>query len=168
MTSSTPFVTVLVHTPAWVWALLAALLVLGLAQTRPRRVSALRATLLPAAMLAWSLWGTLSSFGAGLALLAWMTAMLGAALASASLGAPAGVRWRAAEHGFDLPGSWVPMGLILAIFCIRFAVGANLAQHPGLRNEGSFAIGAGLALGALSGIFTGRALALLRVARQRC
>ncbi|MDO4723626.1 MAG: hypothetical protein Q4A97_02570, partial [Comamonadaceae bacterium] len=39
------------HTPLWVWPLLAALLALGLLQTRARRVSLARALALPLAML---------------------------------------------------------------------------------------------------------------------
>lgn len=166
MPSAAPLMNVLEHTPPWVWGLLAALLALGWAQTRPRRVGAWRAALLPVAMLLWSLTGAVTSFGAGAALAAWSPGLLAATLASASLGAPAGVRWHAGARAFDLPGSWVPMLLILGIFGVKFAIGASLAQHPGMREDALFALGACLTLGTLSGVFTGRAVALLRTAAQ--
>lgn len=167
MPSFAPLIIVVEHTPTWVWGLLAALLALGWAQARPRRVAAWRAALLPAAMLVWSLTGAVSSFGAGAALAAWAPGLAAATLASASLGAPAGVRWHVDARAFELPGSWVPMLLILAIFCVKFAIGASLAQHPGLRGDALFALGACLTLGTLSGVFAGRAVALLRITAQR-
>ncbi len=63
--------TILAHTPVWVWPLLAALLVLGALQARARQVTLLRATLLPVAMLALSLWGVISVFASASTLAAW-------------------------------------------------------------------------------------------------
>lgn len=166
MPSNPPLIAILQHTPPWVWGLLVALLALGFAQSRPRRAGPLRAALLPAAMLAWSLGSAAAGFGSGPALLAWALGALSAAGATASLGAPAGARWSAAERAFDLPGSWIPMGLIVALFGVKFAVGASLALQPALRADAVFASGASLAFGAFSGVFAGRALALLRMARR--
>ena len=45
------FWTVLQHTPSWVWAVFALLVLLGLKQSRPSQVGPTRATLLPVAML---------------------------------------------------------------------------------------------------------------------
>lgn len=167
MPSIQPFITIVQHTPTWVWGLLAALLALGYAQTRPRRVGPARAALLPAAMLAWSLWSVAAGFGSAPALAAWAFGALAAASATAGLGAPAKARWSAAARAFDLPGSWFPMGLIVALFCVKFAVGAGLARQPSLRAELAFASGTSLIFGAFSGVFAGRALALLRLAGVR-
>ena len=69
------------HTPFWVWAVLAKLIVLGLWQTRARRIGRGRVTLLPRVMIGLSLGGVLSSFGvAGVAIGGW-AAGVGAALA---------------------------------------------------------------------------------------
>lgn len=167
MSSLTTFVEILRHTPPWVWVLLAALLVLGYLQTRPRRVGIGRAALLPASMLAWSLWGEAASFGSAIALATWGLGVVGAAAAMARLPAPPGARWMAATRSFDLPGSWVPFGLIAALFAVKFGAGASLALQPGLRDDAGFVTGASLAFGAFSGVFAGRALVLLQLARPR-
>ncbi len=167
MSSTQSLLAIVQHTPPWVWALLAALLALGLAQARARRVGPTRAALLPAAMLAWSLWGVATSFGSAPALPAWAAGASAAALATRRLGAPAGTRWSAQAHAFQLPGSWLPLALILALFCCKFATGALLALRPALGADPAFATGASLAFGAFSGVFAGRALALLRLAPPR-
>ena len=60
------------NTPIWVWALLVALLWLGLSQTANRKASLKRITLLPLAMIGLSLFGTIAVFGSDLKiLLAW-------------------------------------------------------------------------------------------------
>ena len=51
------------HTPAWVWGLLSALIAFGLWQTRDRKMSLVRATILPLVMVALSLSGVLNAFG---------------------------------------------------------------------------------------------------------
>jgi len=49
--------TILEHTPLWVWAVFAALILLGWQQTRTRDVSIARATILPVIMILLSLSG---------------------------------------------------------------------------------------------------------------
>jgi hypothetical protein len=153
------------HAPVWVWPLLATLLTLGLWQAFPRKVALRRAMLLPVAMLALSLWGVVSVFGSGLALAAWALGGLAAASWNMHGGSPRGVRWSAAEQAFRLPGSWVPLMLILGIFCTRFGVGMSLALHPELRGASGFALIASLGYGIFSGLFAGRALGLWRLTR---
>ena len=63
-------VQILSHTPIWVYALFFVLLMFGLIQTRTRIVRKMPALLLPAGMLALSLWGIYSSFGLATILLA--------------------------------------------------------------------------------------------------
>ncbi len=164
MQTSTTLLTILQHTPPWVWPLLAALLAVGILQAFPRRVTLRRATLLPAAMLALSLWGIATSFGSAAALLAWAFGATFSAGLSLRGGGASGVRWSAADRSFQLPGSWVPLALILCIFSLKFVVGASLARDPGLRQSAALALTASLAYGVLSGQFAGRALSLWRLA----
>ncbi len=156
---------VLQHTPVWVWPLLAALLSLGFWQVFPRTVTLRRATLLPVAMLALSFWGVVSVFGSVPALGAWAFGGLAAASWSLHAGSPRGVHWSAAEQVFRMPGSWVPLALILGIFCTKFGVGMSLAQHPALRGTVSFVLVASLTYGAFSGLFAARAMTLWRLTR---
>ncbi len=167
MPSTNFLLAVLQHTPVWVWPLLAALLSLGVWQVFPRTITLRRATLLPTSMLALSLWGVLSAFGTGQAIAAWALGGLAATSLSSRAGGPRGVRWSSAEQTFRMPGSWVPLMLILGIFCTKFGVGMSLAQHSDLRSADGFSLGASLAYGVFSGLFAGRALALWRLTRQQ-
>jgi len=153
------------HTPTWVWPLLLALLWLGGWQTLPRTASLRRTTLLPAAMLMLSSWGVVSAFGFGTALLAWGLGGVAAAVPALRAGVP-GARFSPAAQSFTLPGSWVPLALMLAIFCMKFGVGMSLALHPEWRDGVGLSFGASLAYGGFSGVFAGRALALARLARE--
>jgi hypothetical protein len=158
-------ISILQHTPVWVWAILGGLLWAGIAQTAPRTVTLRRATLLPATMLTLSLWGVVSAFGLGPALATWALGVLVAAGMSLRAGGPHGVRWSAAGQVFHLPGIWMPLTLMFGIFCIKFGVGVSLGLQPGLRGSAGFAAATSLAYGAASGVFAGRALALWRLAR---
>ena len=53
---------ILRHTPPWVWALAAGLLLLGLSQLRERRVAPVRLWVLPGVLLGMGLWSLSQSF----------------------------------------------------------------------------------------------------------
>ena len=158
------------HTPGWVWGLLAALLALGLAQLRDRNVSLGVVGLLPLVMCALSLGGIASAFGRspviGYVLLAWL---LGALLvAGVTLIRPAapGSHYAAASRSFEIPGSWVPLALMLGMFLTRYVVGADLAMQPALAADGPYTLAVGSLYGLFSGSFAGRAARLVRLALQ--
>lgn len=162
---------ILKNTPTWVWGLLATLLALGFSQIATRRVSALRMGLMPVAMTGLSLWGTLSAFSQsplfGYVLLAWAA---GAALVFALVATRAavpGAGYDAATRSFTVPGSWLPLALILGIFLTKYAVGVATAMQPALRAEVAFAMPVAVLYGVFSGLFAGRTLGLLRLARPQ-
>ena len=158
---------ILHHTPSWVWAVLAALVAIGVKQSFPRRLRLGRVTTLPVVFVALSLAGVVSAFGPrDAALAAWALGLALAAVAMRTLGAPAAARWLPAECAFEVPGSWLPLALMLGIFALRFAVAVLLAQQPALRGDATFAALAGFGYGGCSGVFLGRALALWRLARE--
>jgi hypothetical protein len=158
---------ILRHTPAWVWLLLAALLALGASQTRTREVTRGRLLALPLTMLALGIW-SLSTLATGqpLALGAWAAAFVAALAAARQLRQPAGAHWSAATARLRLPGSWVPMGIIVAIFALKYGVGVAMGMAPELRLNTPLAMSVAGAYGALSGLLLGRALALLRLTRD--
>lgn len=153
---------VLQHTPVWVWGLLALLIALGLRQRRTHDLSPARATLPPLAMLLLALAGVLGTFGSAAALLAWAAVTVGVAAAWTGRAAP-NARWLPAEQRFRLPGSWLPLGLMMGIFITKFAVGVGIALHPALARSTAFALGVSALYGMFSGIFAARALALQRL-----
>lgn len=157
---------ILRHTPLWVWALLAALLALGASQLRARRVSRARLLLLPAVLTALGLLSTATSFRPpAAALAAWALAFAAAAAFGQRLPLPRGARWDARSRSLQLPGSALPLLLIVAIFTLRYAGGVSLALHPQWSASLAAALPMAAAYGAIAGTFTGRALGLLRAAR---
>lgn len=158
---------ILANTPRWVWVLLLALLWLGLSQAVTRSVSLKRITLMPVAMTGLSLYGTVTVFGADpQVLLAWLVAagLTGTRVLSQAL--PEAVRYDPATRRFNLPGSWVPLMLILGIFMTKYVVGAVTAMQPALAGDTRFSLGFGAMYGAFSGIFLARAIRLWRFALQ--
>jgi hypothetical protein len=153
------FMIIISRTPTWVWALLAALVVLGLTQTRTRQMTLLRATALPMVMMGLSLLGVLSTFGAkALPLSAWLVALIASALAAKALGVWRGARWSAASARFEVPGSWLPMLMILSIFAVKFYVGVNVTMQPELKGDTQFSLIVCLIYGVFSGLFFARGL----------
>ncbi len=155
------------HAPAWVWALLAALIALGMSQTLPRSVNLRRATIAPIALIVLSLYGVTGTFhGEPLALGGWAIGLAATVFVALSVGAWKGIGWSTQERRLQLPGSWWPLMIILGIFLTKFVVGATLAMNPSEAADPLFATVVGLAYGAFSGIFFSRGLAMWKVAHQ--
>jgi hypothetical protein len=155
------------HTPSWVWLLLAVLLWRGYGMTRPQRVTQSRAAMLPALFTALSLSGVISTFGAQPgALLCWASGLVLSAYEVQRHGAPKGARYLAQNRSYELPGSWVPLLLIVLIFVVKYGVGIQLALHGELRQVELFVLAVSAAYGALSGVFLGRALRLWHLQRM--
>jgi hypothetical protein len=156
---------IITHTPLFVWALLAGLVALGWRQTRTRQVVPRQVLMLPAAMLGLGLWSLVPGLqtNPSVALL-WLAALaLGAAGGLRTPQVP-GTAWLADEGHFRVPGSWVPMGFIVVIFMMRYALGAGTALHPEWRADLSVQGPLAGLFGALAGLSLGRALGLLRLA----
>lgn len=155
---------ILSHTPRWVFALFFSLIYLGVQQSKAQIVSAKRLVVLPLAMLGMSFAGVSITFGTGaLALACWLGALgIGAALALVLVSAK-GVSYSSATRAFNLPGSWLPLFLMMGIFFTKYVVGANLSQHPGLLDLPGFVGVASAAYGFWSGVFFGRMMKILSV-----
>src|SRR5205814_4572450 len=68
----TMFTAILLGAPTWVWPLLAALIALGVSQAFPRTMTLRRATIVPVALIVFSLSGVATTFrGQGIAIVAW-------------------------------------------------------------------------------------------------
>jgi hypothetical protein len=161
------FIAIVQHTPAWVWAILALLTGLGLAQTRPREVSLLRVTVLPLLLIGLSLSGVFSAFGHFPVALGGWAAGVGVALTFArSAVAVRGAAWLKTTNRIHVPGSWLPLTLILGLFAIKYFAGVNLAMHPALASDATFAGLCSLSYGVFSGLFLARALSLRSLATR--
>ena len=159
---------ILTHTPAWVFALFALLLWLGATQLTGRRVGLRRTLVMPVVMIGLSLYGVLSAFkDQPLAAAAWAAAALAVGFAVAQRAAPAGTRYDPVDRSFALPGSAVPLALMMGIFFTKYVVAVQIAMHPELAHRPDFAIAIGALYGAFSGIFAARALRLWKLAIRR-
>ncbi len=156
---------ILANTPKWVFALFAALLCLGLSQLLTRRVGLSRITGLAIGMSAFSLYGTVSAFaGVPMALLARLAGAAAVFALLAGRAAPLGTRFDAATRRFTVPGSAVPLALMMGIFFTKYAVGVALGMHLAQANDVSFALPVSTLYGAFSGVFAARAARLWRLA----
>ena len=146
-------------TPVWVYPLFFGLIVLGYLQSRPREVAPARLAILPLALGLFSLSRVLGTFGPeAAALAAWVAGTAAALLLNRALKQPAGAHWSAASASFHVPGSWVPLVLMMAVFFARYAVAVSLSMGPGLAHSAGFATATSFGFGLLSGLFLARAL----------
>jgi hypothetical protein len=140
------------------------LLALGYSQTRNRSIGFRRAFIFPVVMVTLSLLGTVSAFGAApLVLGLWLAVSMGVASMVMQRPVPTGTAYDSDNRRFALPGSWLPMGIIVAIFLTKYSVGVTLAMQPALAKQTLFAMAIGTLYGVFSGFFTGRTLRLWRL-----
>jgi hypothetical protein len=148
------FTDILQQTPHWVWGILAALIVIGFRQKLPRRRSVRSSTSLPLLMAILSLYGVASAFSRQPLALAQSLRVWGE------------IRWLPQERSVLMPGSWLPLALLLGLFMIKFAVAVALSTTPSLAVDAGSAGMAGLLYGGFSGLFLARTLAVWRVVRS--
>lgn len=158
-------------TPTWVWGLLAGLVLLGLSQLRTRQVTRARLVLMPLSMAAFSLWGTVSAFGGGSlivpVLLVWATGALALGAWVALQPPPQGLRFDPASQRLTVPGSVLPLLLIVGVFLFKYAIGVELVLQPAGAHELGFALSVAAVYGLFSGALAGRALRRLKVVFPR-
>jgi hypothetical protein len=93
------------HTPPWVFILFIGLIWLGLRQSQARRITRRQAVMLPTAMVALSLVGTVSVFGSSASpLLAWLMSAVCAIALVFQLPLPVGAGYEQASQRIYVPG----------------------------------------------------------------
>jgi hypothetical protein len=111
---------ILTHTPLWVWPVLALIIGIGLKRTQDRTVSAPRLVLMPLIILGLAGWN-LAALGGSL------TAMAGLGIgivvgtsAGLTLESRAGTT-QVSRGVVHLKGDWISLLVLLAIFAMRYA-----------------------------------------------
>lgn len=155
---------ILAHTPSWVWIIFAVLVGLGLKQTQAREITRARVTILPLIFIALSVSGVVRTVASQpLALGAWAMGFVAVMVFARDVVAVRGASWSVRSERFQVPGSWLPLTLIMGLFLIRYGVGVSLALHPALTGDARFTLGYSLVLGAFAGVFWARAQSLRRL-----
>lgn len=150
---------ILQHTPVWVFGLLAVLVALGVQRLRARDVTPRRLFVLPVVMALLSAFGLYQSFGASaVAAAAWAVAIAGSLVVGRSLAPQEGVQYSTATGRIRIPGSRVPLALMMTIFFLRYVAAVSLALHPALRIDPAFVATIAFAYGLSSGAFAALAL----------
>ncbi|MCS0589551.1 DUF6622 family protein [Massilia norwichensis] len=147
---------IVMHTPAYVWAILAVLVWRGTAALRQREMKLRSLFIVPAVMLALSLQDVLVKFGANaIALAAWAAAAAGTALLVWKFGrsrtAPG-----ATPGSVIVRGSRVPLAMMMAVFFTKYAAAVLLAVLPHARHDALVAAGVCALFGVFNGCFLGR------------
>lgn len=153
-------ITIVVHTPIWVWPLYVLLLFLGFQRTRDSIVPFWRMLILPIVV---TLLAVLSVIFAGISALP--AALLGLAIGSA-------VGWHLERTGATsrlpngrvwLRGEWGSFSLLLLILIYRYATSVTAGFHPALHSNLNWLMGTVFISTSLSALFLGRTAARLRV-----
>ncbi|MDM5177936.1 hypothetical protein PO883_12115 [Massilia sp. DJPM01] len=146
---------ILTHTPFYVWAILALLVYRGVVAMRDREMAVGKLFIIPVIMLALSLQDIVAKFGtAFLPLSAWAS---GAAMMLLLVWkfSSAGVSAGAAPGSVRVHGSWVPLAMMLAIFCTRYATAVTLVVQPQASHHALFSTVVCFMFGVFNGYFLG-------------
>jgi hypothetical protein len=144
-----------------------ALLLVGYGQSKDRTVRRARLLVLPIVMLCLSSYGVGSSFGfALLPFSAWSLGFLAIVAFAPRIRAPAGVTYLPEFESFRVPGTWLPFGLMMAIFWIKYATGYVLGRNLSFAQHTWFISTVSVSLGVLSGVFMARAVSIWRSAAK--
>lgn len=147
--------------PVWVPVVFLPLLVIGYRQSVTRTVRPGVLVGVALVLLAISFYGVIAAFGP--VLLAGGLWTLGYA-ASVAVGSSLirSERMALVDSAVSVPGSWVPLVLMMGIFSAKFALGVAAGVKAPLMHSPAFVAGMSGLLGALSGGFGARAVAVYR------
>lgn len=155
------------HTPLWVWPLIAVSVLLGARDLRPHTVPVNSLYVLPAVIVALAVVYMLAgaapkplAFGLWLAV-AVPFAALGWVVSAAPLAIDRD------QRTVDLPRRVIPLLLIVAIICLRYAFGYIYGRWPELKPDPTYAlvqIAIGAAIAGMALGYYGRLLRRVRIA----
>jgi hypothetical protein len=151
--------TILSHTPIWVWVLLAFLISRGVAAMRPREVSPSRILIVPLVFLVWGLTGMFGADDLTLKLALFAGGLLAGLAAGWGLASllPA-PRLSRATRLLAMPGSPVPLILIGLAFMTKYVGTVALALNSDVAVHAEIAAALAAAGGLFAGLFWGRTL----------
>lgn len=163
---------ILINTPIWVWALLAFLIYRGVLASIGRETGIRRLFIIPLAMLALSIHGIATSFGAASGVLpvlsvwsTWLAAAVAGTALAWTLFSLDSVSVYPERGTVFQEGSWMPLMLMMSIFMMKYALNVVLHVAPQVTQDSGFVIAVCMLYGLFNGIFIGRLLRILAIYR---
>lgn len=156
--------TILTKTPAYVFIIFFALLILGLMQLRERKVKTINILIMPLALSFYGLYSSISTFGfnflsAGLFSLGVILIFLFSYLMDLSKLAT----YNPSKKEFLIKGSFTPLVLMMLIFFAKYLLNVFQAINNPILENYLFVSISSLVFGILSGTFLLRAFAILNL-----
>ena len=147
-------------TPWWVFILFAYLVFVGVNALKSRVISIKKVFILPLVFTVWSVWNLIANFSGFRGFLAWAIFIAIGYLIGWGMTQP----WKIAADKKKLlvgiPGNRITLILILAVFAVKYFFGYYRATHQEMSALVAFVNL--IASGLITGIFTGRTLAILK------
>lgn len=153
------FAAILSGTPVYVWVLLAVLVSRGLKAMKGGTAPLSKLAIVPAVFAGWGLLHIVSGPAAGVetALMWFVGGLLGIGVGVVQA-KTSGLSVDRAARTVTLPGSIVPLALILVTFASKFWIGFELATSGPVGIDSTFVVLNALVSGVVAGIFAGRFL----------
>jgi len=162
---------IIIHTPLWVWAMLAFLVYRGWSASADREIPLFKVALIPLLLLALSLHGVyeqshadapalaaavLAAVGSGV--LSWLATGRAAVASNIAPYPGRGTVW--------LRGSWLPLLMMVSVFAVKYSVAVLKAMHSGYAQGAVFTLALSLLYGLFMGVPMGRLLRIVHLYRQ--
>ena len=154
---------IVTHTPFWVWLVLALIIVIGLKRTQDRTVSASRLVLMPLIILGLAAWNLASVDGSVAAMVGLAIGIVAGTSAGLALESRAGTT-QVGRGVVHLRGDWVSFFVLLAIFVTRYVTTVVSVAAPTIAAGDSYHFVAALLSGFFAFLTLGRTGLRLRVA----
>jgi pimeloyl-ACP methyl ester carboxylesterase len=151
---------IVLHTPLWVWPLLALVLWLGWSARLARTVHPLRLAALPLVGLGMTAAGILQSAMPRVTLAGWLVGLLLTLPAGFAVGRRRDVRHEPGGRVW-VDGGWFALGFAISIFVARYALGVTFGIWPQLARQPEWILGAGIVGGVIAGVGLGWLAGLL-------
>ena len=154
---------ILTHTPLWVWAALALIIVVGLGRTRDRTVTAPRLVLMPLIILGLAAWNLTGLSGSLTAMAGLGIGIVAGTSAGLTLESRAGTT-QVSRGVVHLRGDWISFFVLLAIFAMRYVTTAMSIAAPAIAAGDAYHFVAALLSGFFAFLTLSRTGLRLRVA----
>jgi len=154
---------VLNNLPAWIYILFFGLIYYGYTQSKTRNVSRVRITVVPVILLSLSLYGVLHvANSTTFALMTWLAGIALAFLINSKIRHGHGVILHPDNRHYVVPGSWIPLVLLMSVFIAKFSLGYITGSHMVDPANSSFILISSGISGLISGTFGARAVQIFK------